>query len=94
MTTIQTEASNKLNGLSADLKGKLITTEKSIGRILHNAGEKVEDVATKIVNSTTKTLRNSREYIEENPGKGVAIAVSVGFITGSLLTAFMSRNKK
>jgi ElaB/YqjD/DUF883 family membrane-anchored ribosome-binding protein len=59
----------------------------------HEAGEKIEAVATEVANKSREYMRSSREYVQENPVKVVAIATAVGVVAGTIATLVMSRNR-
>lgn len=48
----------------------------------------------KIENSLESGFKYNKEFITENPGKGVAIAAAAGALVGGILTAVFRRSKK
>jgi ElaB/YqjD/DUF883 family membrane-anchored ribosome-binding protein len=93
METSKNEIMNKANGLSQEF-GKLVHSgEKSLGKLSHDAGEKIGAMASDIADTTASYVKTSRDYVKENPVKGVAIAAAVGVVAGGLLT-FMLRSRE
>ena len=89
----QTETPMKANSQSHDYKNKNIDPESSLEKFSHNAGKKLGDMTSNIANSTTEYVKHGREYVTENPVKGVAIAAVAGAMVGSLLTLSMRRRQ-
>ncbi len=83
---------SKANGIAHDLEAKIKNGEQKIEKLSAEAGEKVGVVAADLANSTAQYVQSSREYVQENPIKGIAIAAAAGLVAGSLLT--MALRKK
>ncbi len=69
----------------------------------YEAGEKLEDISKNIGEHTGKMVqqmsgkaneyyRYGRQYVQDNPVKGIAAAAATGAVVGSLLT-FVLRSK-
>ncbi len=86
---------NKMNGLNHEIKNKVQAQpqDPSLQELAHTAGERVGVMASDFANSTSDYVKTSRVYVQENPVKGVAIAIAAGAIAGSLLTMAMRSNK-
>ncbi len=93
MANIQNETLSKANGSLQDLKNRNFSPEEKLEKMTSEAGEKVGAIASNLAAKTSLYVKNSRAYIEENPGKSIAIAAGVGLLTGSLLTLAM-RNRR
>ena len=57
----------------------------------HGAGQKLGAMASDVARSATEYVKNTREYVQENPIKGVAYAAAAGALAGSLLTFALRR---
>jgi ElaB/YqjD/DUF883 family membrane-anchored ribosome-binding protein len=79
---------NKLNSSS------ITKPEDHLSKIAGNAGQKIGKVASDIATAATSRIQLGRDYIVENPAKGVAIAAATGVVVGSLLTMAMRRNRQ
>ncbi len=51
----------------------------------------VQNVEHRLEKMSHEAIETSRDYIEENPGKSVAIAAAAGLVVGSLLTLALRR---
>jgi ElaB/YqjD/DUF883 family membrane-anchored ribosome-binding protein len=91
MSNTTSETMNKANGLANDFKNKIQNTEDQLERISHNVGEKLGAKASQIANTTNDYVKTGREYVQENPMKGIAIAAATGLVIGSILTMAMRR---
>jgi ElaB/YqjD/DUF883 family membrane-anchored ribosome-binding protein len=89
MANLQNETSTKSNGAISDFKNKILNGEHQMERLAQNAGEKIGTIASDFAHSTADSMKSSREYVKENPVKGVAIAAAAGLVAGSLLTMVM-----
>ncbi len=73
------------------LKENISDTSYQVERAVRSAGESIGAMGSNIANSTTKYLNTGRDYVKENPAKGVAIAAAAGAVVGSLLVFSMRR---
>lgn len=89
MENLKTDVSNKANGATAEFRNKIKSSEHQLEKLAKNAGEVVDAMASDIVSTSTDIMKSSREFIKENPVKGVAIAGLAGLMMGSLLTMAM-----
>lgn len=89
------DPTNKSSGMNSEFKNKMTPTSElhSYEKMAHDAGEKIGNFATNFSKSTADSVKSSREYIQDNPIKGVAIAAAVGVATGSLLTMALRRRR-
>ncbi|MEQ1878053.1 MAG: hypothetical protein ABL958_15530 [Bdellovibrionia bacterium] len=79
---------------SNNVKGAVLNLEK----VAHDAGEKIGTIASDFAHSTSDMAKSAsdyvvtgREYVKENPFKGVAIAAVAGVVAGGILAMAMSR---
>lgn len=68
-------------------------TEVGLEQLAKDAGKKVGDMGSEIAAKASTYVKTGREYVAENPVKGVAIAAAAGAVVGSLLTLGLRRNK-
>jgi ElaB/YqjD/DUF883 family membrane-anchored ribosome-binding protein len=90
---LTTNMSNNEKGVANKHKDKYLNGEHPIEKIAQNTGETLGAMATDIANTTADSMKSSREYVKENPVKGVTMAVVAGVATGSLLTMAMRSGK-
>lgn len=89
-----TEVMNKMAGASQDFKNKSAQgLEDQFSKISRDAGKKIGTFASDVVNSTSRYVNTSRDYVAENPVKGIAIAAAAGAVVGSILTMTMRSSK-
>lgn len=80
---------NKLNGTGN------LAIEDQLSRVESSPGKKMGEMASDFVSTASGHLKTSREYVVENPGKGIIIAAATGLVIGSLITmAIRSSNSK
>ena len=94
MSNYTGDAAVKGNGATTDFKAKMHGAENQIEKMAMNAGEKVGAYASSIADTSANTLRSSREFVKENPVKGVAYAAAAGLVLGGLLTMAFRRSSK
>jgi ElaB/YqjD/DUF883 family membrane-anchored ribosome-binding protein len=58
---------------------------------LHNPSNKMGSMASNFVHSTSEYVKSGREYVVENPAKGVALAAAAGAVVASILMLTMKR---
>lgn len=80
------DVSTKSNGLMSDYKNKSSGRDQQVEKMAQTAGEQVGAMAADFAHSTSETMKVSRDYVKENPVKGVALAAATGLVVGSLLT--------
>jgi ElaB/YqjD/DUF883 family membrane-anchored ribosome-binding protein len=89
MANLSSDISNKANGMATDFKNTVLNGEHQLQKMAQGAGERVGTMASNFANSTANSVESGREYVRENPIKGVAMAAAAGMVFGSLLTAVM-----
>ena len=90
MANVTNEVMNRADGANHEFK-KVIGAENNLEKISHDAGKKVGAMASDFVASTSEYARTGRDYVKENPAKGIALAAAVGVVAGSLLTIALRR---
>lgn len=93
MTSLISDSSSKANDSSSDFRNKFQNSGQEFEKMTKSAGERVGAMASDLATSTADSLKSSRDYVKENPLKGVAIAASAGLVAGSLLTMAMRSRK-
>lgn len=91
--SMTSETMSKANSSAADFKNKVMSSDVSLGKISHSAGEKIGEMASGLANTTREYVENGREYVKENPAKSIAIAAAAGAAAGSLITYLMQKRK-
>lgn len=84
------KASNLNEGSSMN-KLKDPIAEIGLSEMSHSAGRKLGTMTSNFTNSANEYVKNGRNYVVENPGKGVAIAAATGLVVGGLVTYALSR---
>lgn len=69
----------------------MATSSSNFGALAETVGEKAGDYSAQTMDQAKEFYKNSRDYVENNPEKSLAIAAAVGVILGGLLTATMMR---
>lgn len=67
-------------------KTKLYEAGEKLEDISENLGERAGQMVQQMSGNVSEYYRNSRQFVQENPVKGVAAAVATGVVIGSLLT--------
>ena len=93
MANLNSEVSKKANSQAAQFKGNVMSSEHQPESIAQSVGQRVENMASSIADTTVDSLNYSRKFVKENPIKGVAIAAASGLILGSLFTISMRGQK-
>ena len=70
---------------------KVFSPENQLEKTAQNAGRKIGAITSDIAHSTSQYVKNGREYVAENPVKGIALAAMAGAMVGSLITISMRR---
>ena len=86
MANLAGENLSKSGTSNLDFKNKIESTEKGIEKMAHDVGKSLGDSAAGMEKMAAGYLKNSREYVQENPAKSVAIAALAGAVAGGLLT--------
>lgn len=92
MANMVNEPSNKINGSTQDFKAKPLGGS-SFEKMSHDAGEKIGMVASNFADSASNYMKTGREYVKENPAKGVAMAVAAGAVAGGILAMILRRRQ-
>lgn len=93
MDNLKTDTSSKINGATSEFRNKIKDNDHQLEKFVTRTGETVSAVASDVTSRTADTIRSSKEYVKENPVKGVALATAAGLMLGSFLTRMM-RSKK
>lgn len=91
------EAINKANGAAKDLtaaaKDVYNTSSHSLEKMSQDLGERAGSTVARFSESANEYYQTGREYVKENPVKGIAIAAAAGIVVGSLLSMSMRRRQ-
>jgi ElaB/YqjD/DUF883 family membrane-anchored ribosome-binding protein len=79
----------KFNGNSVDNKNE--ESEVSIKEFSHQTGKRLGTMTNNFTHSANEYVKSGREYVAENPAKGVAMAAATGAVVGSIITWAMSK---
>ncbi|MGE4130901.1 MAG: YqjD family protein [Bdellovibrionales bacterium] len=87
-----------MNGTSSSLdrterkaKGKAADLVSDVEDMTYRAGEKVGQVASDAVDRANELVTSSRQYVRENPLKGVGFAAGIGAVLGALTVLAFGR---
>ena len=87
MNNLITESAGKFNGaarnVNATTKDVFSSAKNTVEHLSHNIGEQAGSAITKAQEAVTEYYYDGREYVVENPVKGVAIAAAAGLICGA-----------
>lgn len=84
MESLKNANTGNIIGTPNLLKNK--DTEVSFEEMSNKAGRKLGTMTSSLANSANEYVKSSREFVVENPVKGVAIAAATGALVGSLIT--------
>ncbi len=87
------ETMNKANGATHEFKNKVLGAEESLEKMSHNVGERIGAMASDVAHASSDYVRTGRDYVKENPAKGLAIAAATGLVVGSLLTMVLRQRQ-
>ncbi len=88
MANMNNETLSNANGIVPDFR----TSKEALEKKAMIAKNKVGAMASDLADTTTELYSSGRDYVKENPVKGMAIAAAVGAVAGSILT-FALRGK-
>lgn len=91
MGNLTTDTFNKVDKSAHTMKDKVAGAEDQLTQMTYDAGKKVGAYASDFANVTMDYAKTGRDYVKENPGKGIAVAAFAGLLTGSLLTLALRR---
>lgn len=92
MGNVSNETQNKSNIPATDFKNRLVDgAEKGLEKMARDVGHNVGAMAMDLEKTASQYVQTSREYVQENPAKSVAIAAAAGMVAGGLLTLAMTR---
>ena len=90
MANPSTDISVKPNGAVRDFR-KTGGASESLESMSHDLGERAGSLVRNVSHSVSEYSRASRDYVKENPAKGIAIAAVTGAVLGSIFTLSMRR---
>ena len=96
MANMTNEVMSKSNGmakpLERDLKDQMAASSAAIGHFAHDVGERAGQMTSKISNSVSDYYESGRDFVRDNPVKGVAYAAAAGVVAGGLLAIALRRS--
>ena len=88
----------KLNGTAKELastaKETFNSAKNPIEVMSHTIGERAGAAVARAQDSAAEYYNNGRDYVVENPVKGVAIAAAAGLVCGGLLAMAFRKSGK
>ena len=93
MGNLTNDMITKANAASQDFKNKLDGTDALLDKSWQDASKTIGTLAKDFANSTSEYVKTSRDYVKENPAKGVAMGAAVGLVCGYFLTWVMRKNR-
>jgi len=91
MSNMSNGNTSRANGETSELKAKALITEKQLEKLAQDTGERLGEITSDIVNSTSQRFQMGRDYVSENPVKGVVMAATAGLVVGGIATWVMRR---
>jgi ElaB/YqjD/DUF883 family membrane-anchored ribosome-binding protein len=91
ISNVTNDKINKASNVANSLLSKIPASQDQLESMVNRAGEKAGELTSSFSRTATEKLENSREYVKENPIKGVAIAAAAGIAVGSILTMMFNR---
>lgn len=85
MANLISDDLNRSHGYVKDMHAKGEALIPKMNQMAEKVGKKIGDAASDFSDSASGYLHAGRNYVQENPVKGAAIAVASGFVLGSLV---------
>lgn len=92
MANITSDLKKTANNAASDFSSKMQSAENQVGKMVYDSGERIGAFASDIANSTLDKVKAGKDYVQDNPYKGIAIAAAAGLVAGALLTS-ISRSR-
>ena len=89
--SVRTENSKTANGADHQFINSPQVSMGDVEKLTHDVGERLGAIGSKISDSSAEYLKSGRDYVKENPVKGLAYAASAGAIFGAIMTLLMRR---
>ncbi len=93
MANLNTDTKKLANGLASDFSHKIENSNNQLEKMAYDSGEKIGAAASNFATIAMDSVASSRDYVKENPYKGVAIAMATGMVVGSFLSSYRRRSK-
>lgn len=93
MAQVTSAALNKTEDLTNKFKSGVKSVEGNLEKMSHDAGIKMGEVASDVVDSAAVFVKTGQEYVKKNPARGIAFAAMAGAIIGGLATLSLRRRK-
>ncbi len=94
MQNTNSDIKKNANGLIPELVNKVQDSKNQLGKMVYDTGEKIGTGASDLAHIAMDGVKSSREYVEENPYKGVLYAAGAGLVVGMLITYFMKSSNQ
>lgn len=91
MANLMGDELNRSHGYAKDLQVKGEAMIPKMNEMAEKVGKKIGAAASDFSDSASGYLQAGRNYVQENPVKGAALAVASGFVLGSLVYGRRSR---
>ncbi len=69
----------------------MATTTSEFGALAETVGEQAGNYAAQTMDQAREFYKSGRQYVEQNPEKGVAMAAAIGVVFGGLLAMTLMR---
>jgi ElaB/YqjD/DUF883 family membrane-anchored ribosome-binding protein len=86
MNSLMNDPSVRDKSRSIDYNGKGQSIESMLGDVANTVGKSLGSAASDASEAASKSIKASRDYVLENPGKGLGIAAAAGFLIGTIFT--------
>ncbi len=83
----------KPNGAAPTFSNNVLSREPQVERTSKIEGQNTTKMPSKFATSAAKSMKSSRDYVSENPVRGVVYAAAAGIVAGGLLTMAMRGRK-
>ncbi len=93
MANLIGDSLSKANGAATEFKNKIQDTGHMLASSAQDLRQPAAAISSGFASAASDSMKYSRDYVKENPAKGVAIAAATGLVAGSLLTMMMSGRK-
>lgn len=80
------------NSLSKAMKDASRAGGNPLEQVSRDIGERAGEAVSHLTDSVQQYYQDGREFVKQNPVKGVAIAAAAGIVTGGLISMALRRN--
>lgn len=84
-------AVTRLNSATRSAKHSSQSSDRRIDGLTREVGERLGELSTSIRDTASEYMNQGKEYVAENPLKGVAMAAAAGALIGSAVSFLIRR---